>query len=304
MTSRTNRPVRHLVPAVAAVVAIVGWSSPSDAYVQQFLIDSTSSATYTPVGGGATSYTIYSGRIIGALDPNNPHNTIITDINLAPKTKGNVNYVANYEIVTPTDPSQRTGLMIYEVPNRGGNAISTSSLEPGVTYVQSGWQGDLLTQCTSAPVPLYPCTNLNSGPYGTPRSGNTAPSGPQTAFVIQVPVATSNGQTPNGSNTITGKVYGHIKAGSNGSTAQLVTLRFGVGAVPACRLRPSKPRLYPEHVKGTVLESDLANDSRSGRSEDADYQLDLGKLSKWAAGHAQPLFYLPGQRHLRPELAL
>ena len=35
MSNRTNRPVRHLVPAVAVFVAVVGWSSPSDAYVQQ-----------------------------------------------------------------------------------------------------------------------------------------------------------------------------------------------------------------------------------------------------------------------------
>ena len=133
--------------------------------------------------GAATSYTIYTGRIFGELDPHNPHNAVITDINLAPTTNGKVPYISNFEIVTPTETSQRTGLMIYEVPNRGGNAISTSALLPGVTYVQSGWQGDLLTQCTTAPVPLYPCTDLNAGPYGTPRNGNTGPTGPQTAFL-------------------------------------------------------------------------------------------------------------------------
>ena len=218
-----RRSLGHAVLAVAILVATFGWNSPSDAYVQKIVVDSTSTANYTPVGGVATSYTIYSGRIFGALDPDNPHNSIITDIKLAPTTNGNVNYIANFEIVTPTDSSQRTGLVIYEVPNRGGNAISTSALLPGVTYIQSGWQGDLLTQCaTMTPVPLYPCTNLNSGPYGTPRSGNTAPSGPQTAFVIQVPVATTNGQAPNGNNTITGQVYGHIKINAAGSTGQLV----------------------------------------------------------------------------------
>ena len=46
--------------------------------------------------------------------------------------------------MTPTNPAQRSGLMIYEVPNRGGNAIDTGALIQGATYVQSGWQGDLL----------------------------------------------------------------------------------------------------------------------------------------------------------------
>jgi Alpha/beta hydrolase domain len=223
MTLRIKRSLQYAALAVAILIDVVGWSSPSDAYVDKFVIDSTSTASYTPVGGVATSYTIYSGRIFGALDPDNPHNSIITDIKLAPTTNGKVNYIANFEIVTPTDSSQRTGLMIYQVPNRGGNAINTSSLLPGVTYVQSGWQGDLLTQCANvSPVPLYPCTDLNAGPYGTPRSGNTNPSGPQTAFVIQVPIATSNGKAPNGKNTITGQVYGHIKINTTGSTGQLV----------------------------------------------------------------------------------
>ncbi len=210
--------------AAAVVGAVASASSPSEAYLDHIVVDATSTATYTPVGGTATSYTIYSGRIFGALHPHDKHNEVIQDIDLAPKTDGKVDYVANFEIVTPTDPKQRTGLMIYEVVNRGGNAISSGSLLPGVTYVQSGWQGDLLTQCTAAPVPLYPCVDLNAGPYGTPRNGNAIPTGPSplAAFVVQVPVATRDGKLPNGKNTITGKVYGHIKTGSSGNTAQLV----------------------------------------------------------------------------------
>jgi hypothetical protein len=243
MRPTKNSLFRYLVPGIAVFGAVIGWSSPSDASVRQLVIDSTSTATYTPVGGIATSYTIYSGRIFGELDPYNPHNAVITDINLAPTTNGKVTYISNFEIVTPASPAQRTGLMIYEVPNRGGSAISTTSLLPGVTYVQSGWQGDLLTQCTTAPVPLYPCTNLNSGPYGTPRNGTTPPTGPQTAFVIQVPVATKDGKplNANGSNTITGEVYGHIQINAKGNTAQLII--FGSGYVPyqPAGYNPSNP---------------------------------------------------------------
>jgi len=213
---------RYCLSAIAALGAAIGWNSPSHAHVQQLIIDSTSTATYTPVGGTPTPYTIYSGRIFGELKPHDRHNTIIQDIDHAPKTRGRVDYIANFEIITPTDPRQRNGLMIYEVPNRGGSAISTNSLQPGATYVESGWQGDLLTQCTAEPVPLYPCTDLRNGAYGTPRVGNTGPSGPQTAFVIQVPVATTNGQPPSKNNTITGKVYGHIKINTTGPTGQLV----------------------------------------------------------------------------------
>jgi hypothetical protein len=109
----------------------------------------------------------------------------------------------------------------------------------GVTYVQSGWQGDLLAQCSPATAIPYPCFDLNSGAYGSLNTSTgvfTGPSVPDVAaagglkalanFVVQVPVAT------NGQNAITGPVYGHVCTGTNGcglvvgstptSTAQLV----------------------------------------------------------------------------------
>ena len=71
---------------------------------------------------------MYLGRIFGELDPNDPTHSIITDIDHAPKTRGKVSYIANFEIVTPTHPEQRSGLMIHQVPNRGNNAINTTLL--------------------------------------------------------------------------------------------------------------------------------------------------------------------------------
>ena len=276
MRSTKNRLFRHLVPSIAVFGAIFGWSLPSDASVSQLVIDSTSEATYTPVGGVATTYLIYSGRIFGELNPHDPLNSVITDINLAPTTNGKVDYIANFEVVTPKDPTQRTGLMIYEVPNRGGSAISTSSLLPGVTYVESGWQGDLLTQCTTgalpnASVPLYPCTDLNTGPYGTPRIGNTGPSGPQTAFVIQVPVATSDGKAlnPNGSNTITGQGLRAHKNKYDRKYRPVGYLQLGMGAIPASGLQSVEPRRDIKHIERAILEFNVSNYIGRGWHEDA-----------------------------------
>jgi hypothetical protein len=135
---------RRLMPALALLGAVIGWNSPSEAYVQQIIIDQTNTANYNPIPlgsstpGPSVSYTIYTGRIVGALSPTNPANSGITDINLAPTSGGLVNYTAVFSIVTPTNPAARSGLMIHEVPNRGGNAISTGALIAGATYVQSG----------------------------------------------------------------------------------------------------------------------------------------------------------------------
>ena len=247
MYPKTNGKLRYLVSAFG-LVAVIGWSSPSDAHIEQIVIDQTATVNFTPIVlgtstlGTSTSYTIYQGRVFGELKPNDPdNNRIITDIDLAPKNKGRVQYVANFQIVTPTDPSQRNGLMVHAVPNRGGNAFNTNALLQGVTYVQSGWQGDLLAQCSPSPAIPYPCFDLNSGPYGTLNTTTGAFTPPQVSdvagagglkslanYVVQVPVAVNK----NGKEPITGNVYGHVCTGTNGcglavgsapaSTAQLV----------------------------------------------------------------------------------
>jgi hypothetical protein len=118
--------------------------------------------------------------------------------------------------------------------NRGNSLETFGQAFPvqGATYVQSGWQGDLLSECSLAVAAPYPCVNLSTGPYGTLNTTTgvfTPPTVPVitgttnlTSYVIQVPVATTDGKAPNGTNTITGPVYSHISPGTNGSTAQLI----------------------------------------------------------------------------------
>jgi hypothetical protein len=238
MGPKTNKLLRYLVPAVGIAGAVIGWSSPSDAAIQKIVIDQTATVNFSPIPlgnsipGTPTSYTVYQGRIFGSLDPKDPHNAVITDIKLAPTTGGKVDYVANFQIVTPTDPAARSGLLIYGVSNRGGNAISTTPLIQGATYVQSGWQGDLLAECSLLVPAPYPCVDLNSGPYGTLNTTTGAFTPPAvsvipgttklTSYVIQVPVATADGKAPVATNTITGPVYSHVSPGTSGTTAQLI----------------------------------------------------------------------------------
>ena len=155
-----EKPLRYLVPAIVILGAAFSWSSPSNAFVQQIVIDQTATVNFAPirlgssVAGPPVSNTVYQGRIFGQLNTSDAHNAIITDIFQASAT-GVAQYVANFQIITPTNPAQRSGLMIHEVPNRGGNAIGTGALIQGATYVQSGWQGDLVSQCaTVSPVPF------------------------------------------------------------------------------------------------------------------------------------------------------
>ncbi len=154
-----------------------------------------------PVSGAPIPYQTFQGRIFGELDPTDPHDAVIQDIALAPKdANGKVTYIATFALTTPLNPAQSNGLLIYEVSNRGSNPIpAASALVSGASYLVSGWQGDLLSQCTTP----YPCVSLS-----TPYTGGNQ--------VIQVPVA----HNTDGS-TLTGPVYGHI-ANASGSTAQMI----------------------------------------------------------------------------------
>ena len=121
MSALTNWMLRFLQPAAAAVGMLVAWCSPGNAYVNQIVIDATSivNLTPTPLGtstvGASTSYTIYQGRIFGYLDPNDSHNSGITDIQLSSSSgfssaapSGKAQYVANFQILTPTRSEEHT----------------------------------------------------------------------------------------------------------------------------------------------------------------------------------------------------
>lgn len=186
----------------ASMAATLAWGTPSQARVTAMVTDSRAPAFDGVPIGSAGPYETLHGRVFGELDPGDPHNTIIQDIQFAPRdAHGKVPYIATFQITKPVAMSLGDQLMVYEVSNRGGNAIpaSAGAIIPGAVYVQSGWQGDLLAHCTTA----YPCKSLDVPYTGTQQ-------------VIQVPVAVN----ADGS-SITGPVYGHIVAGS-GSTQQMI----------------------------------------------------------------------------------
>lgn len=94
-----------------------------------------------PAPGG--QYEVLSGHFLGELDPNDPHNSIITDIQFAPRNaRGRVEYSATFALSKPLDMAKCSGVLYYSVPNRGHGALE--AFEDGRVQVMSGWQGDLL----------------------------------------------------------------------------------------------------------------------------------------------------------------
>ena len=115
--------------------------------------------------GEVGTYDRIVARATIAVAPDNPHNTIIVDLDRAPRNaQGLVEAVTDVEILRPTIAANGNRRLFYEVLNRGSklgltlfndnpvviNDLSKATdagngflMNRGYTLVWSGWQGDV-----------------------------------------------------------------------------------------------------------------------------------------------------------------
>ncbi len=117
--------------------------------------------------GPAGPYEKITGRVYFALDPANPMNARIVDLDLTPRNAdGLVEAWANFVVLRPTSPVPGGGTALLEVSNRGGKASlpyfnrGTRTMDPsavehfgdgllmrlGLTVIWVGWQHDVPIQ--------------------------------------------------------------------------------------------------------------------------------------------------------------
>ncbi|HBC79634.1 MAG TPA: hypothetical protein DEO60_03910 [Bacteroidales bacterium] len=96
--------------------------------------------------GQAGSYEKLTGQAYGEVDPDNKLNSIIQDIQLAPRnSRGKVDYISDFIILRPTDISKSNGILFLSLPNRGNSfPADTALLARGYIYFWCAWQGDVL----------------------------------------------------------------------------------------------------------------------------------------------------------------
>jgi len=158
--------MRQLRSAIALIAGIIGLTGPSTAKVIKFEIVYVESPTFEGRSFGAVgTYDRIVARATVAVSPDDPHNTIIVDLDRAPRNaQGWIEAVTDVEILRPTDAANGNRRLFYEALNRGnklslalfndspvpvndlaktadaGNGFLMSS---GYTIVWSGWQGDV-----------------------------------------------------------------------------------------------------------------------------------------------------------------
>ena len=167
-------------------VAVLAWAPAAHARVTRIIIDKTE-----PLTGQNIPYERLTGRAFGELDPSDPLNTLITDIDLAPRVNGKVGYVASFFFVKPVDMSRASGLMWHDVPNRGGRITITPDLRNlSDVGLSSGWQGDNAgANPVTAPATIVPA-----------NASTLAPVTPSSNEWVKVPVLTG----------VTGHIVGRI----------------------------------------------------------------------------------------------
>jgi Alpha/beta hydrolase domain len=153
---------QHLYSKGALLAAygslLIAWTQSADARI----ITLTNCTTTSPYGstsfGSVGTYQQLACTASGTVDPNDPLNAIIQDIQFAPKAGGLVQYSMDVTILMPTDLSKSNHVMLFDVPNRGNRLLpggfniggSTTSAGDGFLHSQgfvmvaSGWQGDVL----------------------------------------------------------------------------------------------------------------------------------------------------------------
>ncbi|HEY7299677.1 MAG TPA: alpha/beta hydrolase domain-containing protein [Xanthobacteraceae bacterium] len=106
---------------IAVCAALLATAQAAQARVTTIKITRIESPTFEGRSfGDVGRYEKLLGRLSGELDPADPHNSIITDITLAPRNaRGRVQYETDIMILRPLDPSKGNHKVWYEITNRG-----------------------------------------------------------------------------------------------------------------------------------------------------------------------------------------
>jgi hypothetical protein len=109
--------------------------------------------------GNAGAYERILGRVFFAVDPANPHNRQIVDLDKAPRNaQGQVEFSADLYLLKPKDMAKANQAVLFEVSNRGGRGILSIVngrdgefgdgflMRQGYTIAWVGWEFDLSSQ--------------------------------------------------------------------------------------------------------------------------------------------------------------
>ena len=148
-------------------IAACLWATAASAQVVRLEITSREPMHNGQAVGAAGPFEMIRGKVHGEIDPADPHNAIIQDIQLAPRNaRGKVEYVATFALAKPVDPAKSARVLLYQVVNRG-NGQAVASPEGYVSLV-SGWQGDVIPTTNNQTIAVPVARNRDGSPITGP----------------------------------------------------------------------------------------------------------------------------------------
>jgi hypothetical protein len=151
--------MRFLVRAAAALLFACVLVRTMEARVVRVEITSRAEVENGKSFGAAGAYEKITGRVFFAVDPANPHNRQIVDLDKAPRNAhGEVEFVADLYLLKPKDMAKGNQAVLFEVSNRGGRGIVSLAsgregevgdgflMRQGYTVAWVGWEFDLSSQ--------------------------------------------------------------------------------------------------------------------------------------------------------------
>jgi hypothetical protein len=162
-------------------------SAQAFAFVTRIQIERSETAFEGQEFGKAGAYQKIVGKFWAELDPTNPRNAGIVDLDKAPRnSQGKVEYSADFYILTPKNAKKGNGTLLYEIGNRGNQGL--------IWMLNFGPTPDANNPHTNDPTTVaevgdgflmrHGYTLVWSGVYGDVKK-NSAPN----VLTIQLPIA-------------------------------------------------------------------------------------------------------------------
>jgi hypothetical protein len=202
---------RGILLASAVAPALFGLIPGADARITRIDLGPSTSPFGTTSFETVGQYEQIDGTAYGEIDPSDPLNAVIQDIDLAPRNvRGNVEYSTKVSILKPVDETRGNHTMLFEIVNRGNKLdpgtfnVGITAAHPagdgfleneGFTLVWAGWQADLV------PPPSVNLVTM-SAPIAHDRNGATITGVVRSEFIINTTLqSTQNILAASSSNT-------------------------------------------------------------------------------------------------------
>ena len=213
------KPVRRLNVALALTASAMLAAPAADARITKVVVDTALSQKPT-FGGfswpGVGQYEKIIGTAYGEVNPADPRNSVIVDVELAPRNlSGNVEYSFDFYILKPISLGNGAHKVMYEPPNRGNKTWNTFGRVPG-----GNDPGSIVDPTILASSFLMPrgYTMVWSG--WDAAAGSNATRTAASPTTIKLPIAHTAPTPSNPNGTITGPSYEYF-TGSGGNSLPL-----------------------------------------------------------------------------------